>query len=183
MGKFSVYHDVDGIDGLCVIEPKILDDNRGFLMESYNKREFYEEGLDFHFVQDNQAHSHRGVLRGFHVNINHPQGKLVRAISGSIFDVAIDLRRKSKTYRKWFGIELSSINKKQLYIPEGMGHAYLALTEADVLFKVSTYFVPGDEVGFAWNSKELKITWPDLGMEYLLNEKDKGNPDLSILDL
>ncbi len=183
MGKISVYHDVAGIEGLCVIEPKIFEDNRGFLMESYNEQEFYNEGLDFHFIQDNQAHSHKGVLRGFHVNKNYPQGKLVRAISGVIFDVVVDLRRNSKTYRRWFGIELSVTNRNQLYIPEGMGHGYLALTEADVLFKVTTHFDPWDEVGFAWDSKELKITWPDLNMDYLLNDKDKSNPDLSLLDL
>lgn len=182
-GKINVDHDVAGIEGLCVIEPKIYEDSRGYLLESYNKQKFDDEGLDFNFVQDNQVHSHKGVLRGCHVNKNHPQGKLVRVINGAIFDVVIDLRRKSKTYRRLFGIELSATNLKQLYIPEGMGHGYLALSEAEVLFKVTRYFVPGEEVGFAWNSKELKLTWPDLEMEYLLSEKDSSYPDLLDIDL
>ena len=120
MGKIIVQRDVFGIQGLCVIEPKMFEDNRGYLFEAYNESDFFEAGLDFHFVQDNEVHSKKGVLRGCHVNRKHPQGKLVRVLSGIIFDVVIDLRKGSSTFKKWCGIKLSSKNKKQLYIPEGM---------------------------------------------------------------
>ena len=181
MSKIRVLRDVGGINGLCVIEPKVFSDNRGFLMESYNEEEFSEEGLSAKFVQDNEAFSRKGVLRGFHVNRNHPQGKLIRVLDGEIFDVAIDLRINSPTYKKWYGVNLSDENRKQLYIPEGFGHGYLALTDARILFKVTTHWIAGDEIGFAWNSEEFNIDWPINNP--IQNESDKSSPDFSKISL
>lgn len=160
MSKLRIQRDVSEISGLCVIEPQLFFDNRGYLTEAYNRKEFYDEGLTQVFVQDNEAYSRKGVLRGMHVNVKRPQGKLIRVLNGHIYDVVVDLRKGSPTYKNWFGIELSGNNKKQLYIPEGMGHGYLALTDTDVLFKVTTHYIPNDEVGFAWDSKELGVQWP-----------------------
>lgn len=181
MSKISVIRDVNGINGLCVVEPKVFSDNRGFLMESYNEKEFAEEGLTAKFVQDNEAFSRKGVLRGFHVNSNHPQGKLIRVLDGAIFDVAVDLRVTSMTYKKWFGIKLSAENRKQLYIPEGFGHGYLALTDARILFKVTTHWIAGDEIGFAWNSEEFNIDWPI--KKPIQNESDRNSPNFSKIKL
>ncbi len=175
MSKISVNRNVEGIDGLCIIEPKVFSDSRGYLMEPYNEEDFLEEELDYHFVQDNEAFSRKGVLRGFHVNYNHPQAKLIRVVSGTIYDVVIDLRKDSKTYKKWFGIELSSDNKKQLYIPEGFGHAYQAIEDSVVNFKVTTHWIAGDEIGFAWNSKEFGIDWPISNL--IQNDNDRSSPD------
>ena len=179
MGKIKVIHDTNGIKGLCVIEPQVFSDDRGFLMESYNEKEFIEKGLLAHFVQDNEAYSKKNVLRGFHVNFKHPQAKLIRVIDGEIYDVVIDLRDNSETYKKWYGVILSAKNRKQLYIPEGFGHGYLALTDVRILFKVSTHWIAGDEIGFAWNSKEFNIDWPI--MNPIQNESDKTSPDFSEL--
>lgn len=181
MSKIHVLRDVENIKGLCVIEPKVFSDNRGFLMESYNEKDFSEEGLSAKFVQDNEAFSRRGVLRGFHVNRHHPQGKLIRVLDGEIFDVAIDLRINSPTYKKWYGVNLSEENRKQLYIPEGFGHGYLALTDARILFKVTTHWIAGDEIGFAWNSEEFNIDWPIKNP--IQNESDKSSPDFSKISL
>lgn len=181
MSKISVLRDVGNIKGLCVIEPKVIPDNRGFLMEAYNEKEFSDEGFSAKFVQDNEAFSRRGVLRGFHVNRNHPQAKLIRVLDGEIFDVAIDLRINSPTYKKWYGIHLSDENRKQLYIPEGFGHGYLALTDTRILFKVTTHWLAGDEIGFAWNSEEFNIDWPINNP--IQNESDKNSPDFSKISL
>lgn len=179
MGKIKVAHDIAGIQGLSVITPKIFEDDRGYLSETYNNDELKEEGIFSVFIQDNEAFSKKNVLRGFHVNLNHPQAKLVRVLDGEIYDIAIDLRAGSKTYKKWFGIKLSSNNKKQLYIPEGFGHGYLALTDAKILFKVTTHWIAGDEIGFAWNSKEFHFNWPiDNPIQ---NENDRNSPDFSEL--
>lgn len=180
MKKIRVNRDVNGIDGLCVIEPTIFTDNRGYLMEAYNATEFCSEGLNYHFIQENEAFSFKSVLRGFHVNINHPQAKLIRVISGEIFDVVIDLRKNSKTYKKVFSICLSGENKKQLYIPDGFAHAYLATKDSVISFKVTANYIPGDEIGFAWNSKGFIIDWP---IEVpILNEVDSNSPDFSIIN-
>lgn len=181
MSKISVLRDVDNIKGLCVIEPRVFSDNRGYLMESYNEKDFSEEGLTAKFVQDNEVFSRRGVLRGFHVNRNHPQGKLIRVLDGEIFDVAIDLRFNSPTYKKWYGVNLSDENKKQLYIPEGFGHGYLALTDARILFKVTAHWGAGDEISFAWNSEDFNIDWPIKNP--IQNESDKSSPDFSKISL
>lgn len=181
MGKFSVQKNILGINGVHIIEPQISD-NREFFYETYNESDFMEKGLTYKFVQDNEVFSKKGVLRGMHVNIKYPQGKLIRVTNGRIYDVIIDLRKKSKTYKKWFGIELSSNNRKQIYIPEGMGHGYLALEDSTVLFKVTTHYVPNSEMGFAWNSREFGITWPIDGIELIQNDNDRGNKDYSEME-
>lgn len=180
MNELKIQHNVGGIEGLCLIEPALFIGND---LETYNKECFFNSGLDLIFVQDNEVHSKKGVLRGCHVNVKNPQGKLIRTVNGMIYDVVIDLRKGSKTYKKWYGVFLSSKNRKQLYIPKGMGHGYLAVSDADVHFKVTSHYVPNDEIGFAWNSLELGIEWPNIGMEYIFNDKDKANLDFSNLVL
>lgn len=165
------------IEGLFIIEPAIFNDERGTLFEAYNDEVFASSGLNYKFVQDNESTSKKGVLRGMHINIKHPQAKLVRVLDGEILDVVIDLRKSSKTYMETFSVVLSDNNKKQLYIPEGMGHGYLALTDARVLFKVTTHYIPGDELVFAWNSKKLAIDWGI--MAPVQNERDRNSKDLS----
>lgn len=164
------------IDGLFVIEPTIFSDNRGDFFEAYNDEVFAAYGLDLKFVQDNESVSKKGVLRGMHVNTRHPQGKLIRVLDGEILDVVIDLRRESKTYMSCFSIHLSNDNKKQLYIPEGMGHGYLAITDTRILFKTTTHFIQGDEVGFAWNSKAISIDWGIT--DPIQNDRDRESKDL-----
>ena len=151
-----------GIDGLFVIEPRKYKNSQGILtIETYNKKMMNENGLTMNFVQENQSMSTKGVLRGLHVQKKYPQGKLVRVLDGEIFDVAVDVRTGSDTYGKWFGVELSSDNKKQLYIPEGFAHGFYVLSdEAVVSFKVSNFWHPGDEIGIPWNDPTLKIEWP-----------------------
>ena len=175
MGKITVQSNIDGIQGLTVIIPKMFEDNRGYLTETFNHSEMVEAGILSVFVQDNEAFSKKGVLRGFHVNRNHPQAKLVRVLDGEIYDV--DLRKGSFTYKKWYGIRLSSDNRKQLYIPEGFGHAYQAVTDARIIFKVTTHWIAGDEAGFAWNSEEFDIDWPIKNP--IQNDSDRNSPDFS----
>ncbi len=175
MGKIKVEKNAGGIEGLMIIEPTVFGDSRGYFMETYNKNDLAEAGLTKEFVQDNQSASVYGVLRGLHRQINYPQGKLVRVISGKVWDVAVDLREGSKTYKKWFGIELSADNKKQFYIPEGFAHGFLVLSDyAEFCYKVTDFFHPNDEDGIAWNDSSLKIDWPiPNGMEIILSEKDR----------
>ncbi len=152
------------IDGLYIIEPAVHGDNRGYFTETYNQKDMHEAGLDMVFVQDNQSMSTKGVLRGLHFQKEFPQGKLVRVIQGSVFDVAVDLRAGSKTYGKWFGVELSEENKKQFYISEGFAHGFLVLSEtATFCYKVTDFYHPGDEGGLAWNDPEIGIDWSILG--------------------
>jgi len=160
------------IEGLYVIEPTVHGDNRGYFMETYNQNDMHEAGLDMVFVQDNQSMSTKGVLRGLHFQKQYPQGKLVRVIKGSVFDVAVDLRKDSKTYGKWYGVELTEENKKQFYISEGFAHGFLVLSDvAEFCYKVTDFYHPGDEGGLAWNDPEIGIEWPKLEGEY------KGNAD------
>lgn len=136
MGQIKVEKNAGGIEGLCVIEPTVHGDSRGYFMETYNRADMAEEGLDMEFVQDNQSSSGKGVLRGLHFQRHYPQGKLVRVIRGRVFDVAVDLRRESATFGKWYGVELSEENKKQFYIPKGFAHGYLVLSDwAEFLYK------------------------------------------------
>ena len=175
MGQIKIEKDVDGIEGLCVIEPEIHLDARGYFTESYNQKDMQEAGLNVNFVQDNQSGSVKGVLRGLHYQKEHPQGKLVRVIRGRVYDVAVDIRRGSVTYGKWFGIELSEENRKQLYIPEGLAHGFLVLSEnAEFCYKCTDFYHPGDEGGIAWNDPTLGIQWPEIEGEYQLSEKDKN---------
>lgn len=144
-------------------------------METYNQRDMEEAGLTMNFVQDNQSCSTKGVLRGLHFQKQFPQGKLVRVIKGSVFDVAVDLRSDSETYGKWFGIELTEENKKQFYIPEGFAHGFLVLSDvAEFCYKCTDFYHPGDEGGLAWNDPEIGIEWPQLKGEYQGNASAKG---------
>jgi dTDP-4-dehydrorhamnose 3,5-epimerase len=162
------------IEGLYVIEPTVFGDERGYFMETYNQKDFAEAGLDINFVQDNQSMSVKGVLRGLHFQKQFPQGKLVRVIKGSVFDVAVDIRPKSQTYGKWFGVILSDRNKKQLYIPEGFAHGFLVLSdEAEFCYKCTEFYHPEDESGIIWNDPEIGIEWPiKEGMKLILSDKD-----------
>ena len=158
------------IEGLFVIEPTIHGDSRGYFVETYNQNDMHEAGLDMVFVQDNQSMSTKGVLRGLHFQKQYPQGKLVRVIQGTVFDVAVDLRAGSKTYGQWFGVELSEENNKQFYISEGFAHGFLVLSDvAKFCYKVTDFYHPGDEGGLAWNDPEIGIQWPKLEGTY------KGN--------
>ena len=155
------------IEGLVVIEPKVHGDSRGYFLESYNKKDFADQGLNMEFVQDNQSMSVKGVLRGLHFQKEYPQGKLVRVIRGRVFDVAVDLREDSETYGQWYGIELSAENKKQFYVPEGFAHGFLVLSdEAEFCYKCTDFYHPGDEGGIAWNDPKIGIEWPEVAGEY-----------------
>ena len=155
------------IEGLYIIEPAVHGDSRGYFMETYNQKDMEELGLNMVFVQDNQSMSVKGVLRGLHFQKEYPQGKLVRVIKGSVFDVAVDLRKNSQTYGKWFGIELTEENKKQFYISEGFAHGFLVLSDiAEFCYKVTDFYHPGDEGGVAWNDPQIGITWPQLCGNY-----------------
>ncbi len=163
------------IEGLYVIEPTVFPDERGYFVETYNQNDFREAGLDMVFVQDNQSMSVRGVLRGLHFQKQYPQGKLVRALRGAVYDVAVDLRANAPTFGKWFGVELTAENKKQFYIPEGFAHGFLVLSdEAEFAYKCTDFYHPGDEGGVAWDDPELGIAWPlAKDMELIISDKDK----------
>lgn len=173
MGKIKVT-ECGGIEGLKVIEPAVFGDARGYFMETYNYLDFKEAGMDVQFVQDNQSSSKRGVLRGLHFQIQYAQDKLVRVVSGEVFDVAVDLREGSKTYGKWFGVILSAENKKQFFIPKGFAHGFLVLSEnAEFTYKCSDFYHPGDEGGLIWNDPDIGIEWPiPEGMDLIFSEKD-----------
>lgn len=164
------------IHGLFIIEPKLFQDKRGYFMESYNYRDFNGAGLDMCFVQDNQSKSTKGVLRGLHFQRNHSQGKLVRVIKGKVFDVAVDLRKSSETFGKWYGCILSEENKRQLYIPEKFAHGFLVLSEeAEFIYKCTDFYYPEEECGIIWNDPDIDILWPlDNINEIILSEKDKN---------
>ena len=173
MGKITVTP--CEIEGLYVIEPTVFKDERGYFVETYNQNDMKEAGLDMVFVQDNQSMSTRGVLRGLHFQKQFPQGKLVRVVRGKVFDVAVDLRSDSKTYGKWFGVELSAENMKQFYIPEGFAHGFLVLSdEAEFCYKCTDFYHPGDEGGLAWNDSEIGVEWPlEEGVDLIISEKDQ----------
>ena len=163
------------IEGVIVVDVKSYGDDRGYFMETYKKLDFAAGGIDVDFVQDNQSSSTKGVLRGLHFQKEFPQGKLVRVIKGSVFDVAVDLRAGSKTYGKWFGVELTEENKKQFYISEGFAHGFLVLSdEAEFCYKVTDFYHPGDEGGLAWNDPSIGIEWPQLVGEYPGNADPSG---------
>ena len=167
MGQIKVEKNVGGIEGLCIIEPTVHGDNRGYFMETYNSKDMQEAGIDRVFVQDNQSCSTKGVLRGLHFQKEYPQAKLVRAVKGAVFDVAVDLRSDSKTYGKWYGVELTEENKKQFLIPKGFAHGFLVLSDvAEFCYKCDDFWHPNDEGGLAWNDPEIGIVWPELTGEY-----------------
>lgn len=173
MGKIKVTR--CEIEGLCVVEPSVFGDDRGYFMETYNYNDFKAEGLDMVFVQDNQSMSVKGVLRGLHYQKQFPQGKLVRVVSGKVFDVAVDLRTGSETYGKWFGVELSGENKKMFYIPEGFAHGFVVLSdEAVFAYKCTDFYHPGDEGGILWSDPEIGVEWPiEPDAKLIISEKDQ----------
>ena len=163
MGQIKVEKNVGGIQGLCVITPAVHGDNRGYFMETYSQRDLAEAGLDIPFVQDNQSMSTKGVLRGLHFQKQYPQTKLVRAIKGRVFDVAVDLRAGSATYGKWYGVLLTEENKKQFLIPKGFAHGFLVLSDtAEFCYKCDDFYHANDEGGLAWNDPAIGIEWPEL---------------------
>ena len=167
------------IEGVYVIEPKVFGDNRGYFMETYNEDDFDKAGLDYNFVQDNQSKSKKGVLRGLHFQTKHLQAKLVRVVSGEVFDVAVDLRKGSKTYGEWTGVILSEENKKMFMIPRGFAHGFVVLSDtAEFTYKCDEFYHPEDEGGIMWNDPEINIKWPFEG-EVLLSEKDQHRLPLS----
>ena len=178
MGQFQFTK--TGIEGLVVVEPKVFGDNRGYFMETYNYNDFKAAGLDMVFVQDNQSKSKKGVLRGLHFQKKNPQGKLVRVVSGEVYDVAVDLRRGSDTYGKWYGVLLSAENKKQFYVPEGFAHGFVVMSEtAEFVYKCTRVYDPSDEGGLMWNDPEIGIDWPvPENAELLLSEKDQHHQPL-----
>ena len=181
MSKFKLTQ--TGLDGLILMEPTVFDDSRGYFMETYNKRDFEACGLRMEFVQDNQAQSKQGVLRGLHFQKRRPQGKLVRVLCGEVFDVSVDIRQNSPTFGKWFGVVLSGENKKQFYVPEGFAHGYLVLSEtADFAYKCTDYYDPNDEGGIVWNDPAIGIEWPVVGIELSMSEKDRKHPLLKDLN-
>ena len=162
------------IPDVLIIEPKVFGDDRGFFFESYNERAWQQAtGLQRHFVQDNHSRSQKGVLRGLHYQLQQPQGKLVRAVLGEVFDVAVDLRKGSDTFGRWVGVRLSAENKRQLWIPEGFAHGFLVLSDvAEFLYKTTDYYAPEHERTLAWDDGSLGIEWP-LDGEPLLSQKDQ----------
>ncbi len=166
MGQITVEKNVGGIEGLCVITPAVHGDSRGYFMETYNENDMREAGIDIVFVQDNQSMSTKGVLRGLHFQKQFPQTKLVRVIRGSVFDVAVDLRRGSKTYGKWYGVNLTEENKKQFLIPRGFAHGFLVLSDvSEFCYKCDDFYHPNDEGGLAWNDPDIGIDWASLGVK------------------
>ena len=167
MAQITVEKNVAGIEGLCVITPAVHGDNRGYFMETYSQRDMEENGIYINFVQDNQSMSVKGVLRGLHFQKSFPQTKLVRVIKGSVFDVAVDLRKDSKTFGKWYGIELTEENKKQFMIPRGFAHGFLVLSDtAEFCYKCDDFYHANDEGGLAWNDPAIGIDWPQVMGEY-----------------
>ena len=177
------------IEGVKIVEVKTYGDSRGYFMETYKQSDFVAGGIGCVFVQDNQSSSTRGVLRGLHFQIDHPQSKLVRVVSGKVFDVAVDLRKDSATYGKWEGVVLSAENKRQFFIPRGFAHGFLVLSDsAEFCYKCDDVYHPGDEGGLMWNDPKIRIEWPALdgddhfdGSQLVLSDKDRRHPPLSAL--
>jgi dTDP-4-dehydrorhamnose 3,5-epimerase len=171
------------IPDVLLLEPKVFGDDRGFFLESYNKRELEQAGITAEFVQDNHSRSARNVLRGLHYQIRQPQGKLVRVVAGEVFDVAVDLRRSSPTFGKWVGFNLSADNKRIAWIPPGFAHGFLVLSEyADFLYKTTDYYAPEHERSILWNDPDIGIHWP-LNGEPILSAKDRTGQRLKDADL
>lgn len=182
MGKFRFIQ--TGIQDLVVVESTLFGDDRGYFMETYNQQEFYDAGLTMNFVQANESRSRQGVLRGLHFQKQYPQGKLVRCTRGEVFDVAVDLRKGSETYGKWYGVNLSEQNKRQFYVPEGFAHGFYVLSEvAEFVYQVTNLYHPEDEGALFWNDPDVGIVWPLIdGVEVLLSEKDRKNPLLKEIE-
>ncbi|BBE30323.1 dTDP-4-dehydrorhamnose 3,5-epimerase [Tepiditoga spiralis] len=173
------------INGVYILKPKVFKDNRGFFMESWNKKDFFNIGIKKDFVQDNHVQSKKGVLRGLHFQTKHKQGKLIRCINGKIYDISVDLRKNSKTFGKYFSVLLSDKNKNMLYIPEEFAHGYLVLSDkTEILYKTTDYYYPEYESGIIWNDKTLNINWnldkyKIKKSELILSSKDQKLPDFN----
>ncbi len=166
------------LEGVLIIEPKVFRDHRGFFTETFQEKRYEEAGISRKFVQDNLSYSVRGTLRGLHYQIRRPQAKLVQALSGEIFDVAVDIRPGSPAFGKWVGVILSADNHRQLFIPEGFAHGFCVLSEtAHFLYKCSDFYAPGDEGGILWSDPQIGIEWPVENP--IISEKDSGFPCLS----
>ena len=169
------------IEGLYEIQPKIFGDNRGYFLESYSEKDFFQAGLTMKFVQDNQSKSSKGVLRGLHFQTQHPQGKLVRALEGKVYDVAVDLRKDSPTFGKYHGIILDAEKQNMFYVPKGFAHGFCVLTDSAVFaYKCTDFYHPEDEGGLMWNDPLINIDWdsilPGITKAAVLSEKDKIHP-------
>ncbi len=168
------------LPGVLVLEPRVHRDERGFFVETYHAERYAEAGIRTTFVQDNHSRSVRGTLRGLHSQLERPQAKLVRALRGTIWDVVVDVRRGSPTFKRWFGVELSDENFRQIFVPIGFAHGFCVLSDvAEVEYKCSDFYSPGDELGLAWNDPEIGIPWPI--REPLLSEKDRAGKPLAQL--
>ena len=173
MGKFMF--NKTGIEGVYIIEPTVFGDERGYFMETYNEREFEEIGISVKFVQDNQSRSKKGVLRGLHYQKQHPQAKMVRVISGEVFDVAVDIRRASPTFGNWVGVTLTAENRKQLFIPKGFAHGFLVLSDsAEFTYMCDDFYYPEDEGGIQWDDPTIGVEWPECGCERIFSKKDRA---------
>lgn len=168
------------LPGVLLLEPRVIADERGFFVETFRDSLLPGAGVTPHFVQDNQSRSRRGTLRGLHYQLTQPQGKLVRAARGRIFDVAVDIRRGSPYHGRWVGVELDDRSHRMLYVPPGFAHGFVVLSEeADVVYKCTDYYHAASDRGVAWNDPEIGIRWPDLGDALLLSTKDQRHPRLS----
>ena len=177
--QITVEKNVGGIEGLCVITPAVHGDSRGYFMETYSQRDMEEAALNISFVQDNQSMSTKGLLRGLHFQKNLPQTKLVRVIKGRVFDVAVDLRKGSATYGKWYGVELTEENHLQFFIPRGFAHGFSVLTDEVIFqYKCDNFYAPQSEGALAWDDPDLEIDWKIPADKVLLSEKDKHHPCL-----
>ena len=176
-----------GLEGAIIVDQRIFPDERGYFLETYYKDIFWQGGIVAEFVQDNQSRSRKGVLRGMHFQTDNPQGKLVRVISGEIFDIAVDLRADSSTYGKWIGIYLSDVNRRQLYMPAGFAHGFLVTgDEAEVVYRCTDYYNSKTDGGIRWNDPDIGICWPlqDKGIaEAILSEKDRKLPLLKEIEI
>lgn len=171
------------IPEIVIIEPRVFCDSRGFFMETFNEREMKKIGITANFVQDNYSHSVRNVLRGLHYQIQQPQGKLVRVVSGAVFDVAVDIRRSSSTFGEWVGTELSAENKRCLWIPPGFAHGFVVISDtADMLYKATDYYAPQSERTILWNDPDLAIEWPITG-EPIVSTKDAAGSKFAEADI
>lgn len=172
------------IEGVIIVDVQAYGDSRGYFMETYKRPDFVKGGIGVEFVQDNQSSSVKGVLRGLHFQINHPQSKLVRVVSGKVFDVAVDLRKGSPTFGKWEGVVLSAENKRQFFIPRGFAHGFLVLSEtAEFCYKCDDVYHPNDESGLMWNDPAIGIEWPAMdgddafdASKLILSDKDQRHP-------
>jgi len=174
----AIKFNTTSLPGVILIEPQVFEDPRGFFMETFHKKKYAVEGIDRVFVQDNHSHSKRGTIRGLHYQLGHAQGKLIYVVAGEVFDVAVDIRCGAPTFGKWSGTYISAENKRQLYIPEGFAHGFSVLSEtADVIYKCTDFYTPGDEYGIFWADPTIDIDWKIESP--VLSKRDSQNPELS----